>query len=88
MGSSCFSPPWYFHHSSLSEKPQIDALTWVRDQTSLPVIAAGRMGRRERTLEIVEDGLADLIALGIPLLADPRLLAKWQKKEYERVISC
>jgi NADPH-dependent 2,4-dienoyl-CoA reductase/sulfur reductase-like enzyme len=46
------------------------------------------MGRREKTLEIMEDGLADLIAIGRPMLADPRLLAKWQKKEYERVISC
>lgn len=88
MGSSCFSPPWYFHHSSLPERPQIEALTWVRNQTSLPVIAAGRMGRREKTLEIMENGLADLIAIGRPMLADPRLLAKWQKKEYERVISC
>jgi len=88
MGSSCFSPPWYFHHSSLPEKPQIDALNWVRNQTSLPLIAAGRMGRRQRTLEIVENDLADLIALGRPLIADPRLLAKWQKKEYERVVSC
>jgi len=88
MGSSCFSPPWYFHHSSLPEKPQIDALTWIRNQTSLQVIAAGRLGRKEKILEIMSDDLADLIALGRPLLADPQFLAKWQKQEYERVMYC
>jgi 2,4-dienoyl-CoA reductase-like NADH-dependent reductase (Old Yellow Enzyme family)/thioredoxin reductase len=88
MGSACFSPPWYFHHSSLPEKPQIDALTWVRKQTSLPVIAAGRLGRKEKILEIMNDDLADLIALGRPLLADPDFVAKWQKQEYEQVMYC
>lgn len=48
MGSSCFSPPWYFHHSSLPEKPQMDALAWIRKQTNHPVIVAGRMGRINR----------------------------------------
>ena len=88
MGSSCFSPPWYFHHANLPEKPQIDALTWVRTQTALPVIAAGRMGRKQRVLEIMEQGLTDLVALGRPLLADPGLLSKWQTEQYEQVMYC
>ncbi|MCK4985985.1 MAG: FAD-dependent oxidoreductase, partial [Desulfobacterales bacterium] len=88
MGSSCFSPPWYFHHSSLPEKPQMDALAWVRTQTTLPIIAAGRMGRKEKALAIMKEGLADLIALGRPLLADPEFLAKWQRQEYEGVMYC
>jgi 2,4-dienoyl-CoA reductase-like NADH-dependent reductase (Old Yellow Enzyme family) len=46
MGSACASPPWYFHHSRMPEQPQLDALAWVRKQTDLPLIAAGRMGRR------------------------------------------
>lgn len=88
MGSACFSPPWYFHHSSLPEKPQIDALTWVRKQTSLPVIAAGRLGRKEKILEIMNDDLADLIALGRPLLADPQFLTKCQKQQEDQIMYC
>ncbi|MFO7598330.1 MAG: NADH:flavin oxidoreductase, partial [Candidatus Desulfacyla sp.] len=38
MGNACFSPPWYFHHGSLPEKPQMDALAWVRQHTRLPLI--------------------------------------------------
>jgi 2,4-dienoyl-CoA reductase-like NADH-dependent reductase (Old Yellow Enzyme family)/thioredoxin reductase len=88
MGSSCFSPPWYFHHASLPDKPQLEALAWLRTQTSLPVIAAGRMGRKERVLEITAKGLADLVALGRPLIADPELVSKWQKKKYNEVNYC
>ena len=88
MGNVCFSPPWYFHHGSLPEKPQIDALSWLRQQTSLPLIVAGRMGRKDKVKEVVENNLADLVALGRPLIADPFLLDKWQKGKDEEIIYC
>ncbi len=88
MGSACFSPPWYFHHSALPEKPQLDALAWVREQTSLPVIAAGRMGRMEKIDQIRDTHLADLIALGRPLIADPDFIEKWQQGKYDEVRYC
>ena len=88
MGHTCFSPPWYFHHGSLPEKPQMDALSWLHEHTSLPLIAAGRMGRMDRIREIMDKGLADLVALGRPLLADARLLEKWRKRADEAVLYC
>jgi 2,4-dienoyl-CoA reductase-like NADH-dependent reductase (Old Yellow Enzyme family)/thioredoxin reductase len=88
MGNSCFSPPWYFHHGSLPEKPQVDALSWIREHTPLPLIAAGRMGRKARIKEILENRLADLVALGRPLIADPHLIEKWQKRNDDEVMSC
>jgi len=88
MGSACFSPPWYFHHMSLPGKPQIDAVSWIRQQSSLPIITAGRLGRKDRAEQMVEEGLADLLALGRPIIADPQILEKWQKGEDEKVILC
>jgi len=88
MGNSCFSPPWYFHHASLPQKPQVDALEWVRKQTSLPLIIAGRMGRKERIEEILGNRIADLVAVGRPMLADPHLLEKWQSGRDEDIIYC
>jgi 2,4-dienoyl-CoA reductase-like NADH-dependent reductase (Old Yellow Enzyme family)/thioredoxin reductase len=88
MGNTCFSPPWYFHHGSLPEKPQTDALSWLRAQTSLPIIVAGRMGRRERVEEILGNRLADLVALGRPLIADPELIGKWRKGKDEKIMYC
>ncbi len=87
MGNACFSPPWYFHHGSLPDKPQREALSWVREQTSLPIIVAGRMGRKEKVLKIVDQGLADLVALGRPLIADPELIEKWEGHK-DNIIFC
>jgi len=77
MGSTCFSPAWYFHHMSLPEAPQERALARVKANAGMPLIAAGRMGRLERVQRILHEGLADLIAVGRPLLADPDLIQKW-----------
>src|SRR6056297_303679 len=88
MGNACFSPPWYFHHASLPEKPQIDALAWVRGHTSLSLIAAGRMGRKDKVIQFLDDGLTDLVALGRPLLADNDLIDKWHKGLDDQIIYC
>lgn len=88
MGSSCFSPAWYFHHGSLPDKPQMDALAWIRGQTSLPLIIAGRMGRKEKATKILDDGMADLVALGRPLIADPDLIEKWERGMEEKTMFC
>jgi 2,4-dienoyl-CoA reductase-like NADH-dependent reductase (Old Yellow Enzyme family)/thioredoxin reductase len=88
MGSSCFSPPWYFHHGSLPEKPQMDALAWVRKNVALPIIAAGRMGREEKIKSVLDANLADMIALGRPLIACPGLIEAWRKNEENKKIYC
>jgi 2,4-dienoyl-CoA reductase-like NADH-dependent reductase (Old Yellow Enzyme family)/thioredoxin reductase len=88
MGNACFTPPWYFHHTSLPDQPQTDALTWVRKHTNLPMIVAGRMGRKERLIQILDQGLADLVALGRPQIADPDLIEKWQNGKDEEIIYC
>jgi len=88
MGSACASPPWYFHHSRLPEQPQLEALAWVRRQTDLPLIAAGRMGRPDRATRMIKEKLADFVALGRPLIADPNLIEKWHAGNTDTVTAC
>jgi 2,4-dienoyl-CoA reductase-like NADH-dependent reductase (Old Yellow Enzyme family)/thioredoxin reductase len=88
MGSSCFSPPWYFHHASLPEKPQMDTLSWVRQQTQLPLIIAGRMGRSKKILDVLNQNVADLVALGRPLIADPEFIKKLQMGMDDEIVFC
>jgi len=88
MGSACFSPPWYFHHGSLPEKPQLDAMAWVKENTDLPIIMAGRMGRVERVVQALQGNLADCVALGRPLISEPDLIEKWRQEKYEEVKHC
>lgn len=88
MGNACFSPPWYFHHGSLPEEPQTDALSWVREHSTLPLIAAGRMGRKDKVIKVLDDRIADLVALGRPLIADPDLIEKWHGSRDDEIMYC
>ena len=58
------------------EMPFLDFAAKVRQSVDVPVIAVGRMGRPDQAIEAVENGHADFIALGRPLLAD----AEWARK--------
>ena len=88
MGNACTNPPWYYHHGSLPVAPQETALKTIRDLTPLPLVAAGRMGDFQRASRIIEEGLADAVALGRPLVADPGLPAKWQAGAFDAVMAC
>jgi len=88
MGDACTAPPWYYHHGALPWAPQEGALRAIRALTPLPLVAAGRLGDFQRASRILAEGLADGIALGRPLVADPELPAKWQAGAFEKVVAC
>lgn len=48
----------------------------IRSRVKVPVIAVGRLGDPARAIRAVEEGDADFVALGRPLLADPEWVAK------------
>jgi 2,4-dienoyl-CoA reductase-like NADH-dependent reductase (Old Yellow Enzyme family) len=88
MGDACTSPPWYYHHGSLPEAPQEAGLALIRAATRLPLVAAGRMGDFARATRLVDKRLADAVALGRPLVADPDLPAKWHAGTIDTVMAC
>ena len=88
MGDACTAPPWYYHHGSLPEKPQEEALRFFRKTGRLPLVAAGRMGDPKRVERLLAEGLLDAVALGRPLVTDPTLPNKWQQGAYDDVVSC
>ncbi len=88
FGNSCDSPAWYFGHMALPEKPQIDALRNIRSMTSLPVIITGRMGYPDRIREVLDEGLADMIGLGRPLIADPDFPDKMIRGDEDSILLC
>ncbi|MET4805650.1 hypothetical protein [Limibacillus sp. MBR-115] len=48
----------------------------IREAVPVPVIAVGRLGDPEVAARALEEGCADFVALGRPLLADPDWVAK------------
>ncbi len=55
---------------------------------SVPVVASGKIGRRDLAEEILASGKADLIGMARALLADPDLPRKWREGREDEVIRC
>lgn len=67
----------------------VDYAAEVKRRVRIPVIAVGRLGDHKRATETVQDGKADFIAIGRPLVADPQWVAKLGRSEpVRRCIAC
>ncbi len=78
---------------SMYEEPacQIELARAVREVVDLPVIAHGKLGRPEVARKVLEEGSADFIALGRPLLADadwPRKVKEGREEDIRPCIAC
>ena len=60
----------------------------VKPHVKIPVITVGRLGYPDLADHIIEEGKADFIALGRPLLADPDFASKARKGEKETIRPC
>jgi 2,4-dienoyl-CoA reductase-like NADH-dependent reductase (Old Yellow Enzyme family) len=66
--------------------PYIEA---VKERVRVPVIAVGRLGAPEKAMQVLDEGKADFIALGRPLLADPQWPNKvWLGATVRMCIAC
>jgi 2,4-dienoyl-CoA reductase (NADPH2) len=70
------------------DEVNVGAAAAVKQVVDVPVIAVGRIHDPARAERILADGRADFIAMGRPLLADPRLPRKLQSGQAHRVRKC
>jgi 2,4-dienoyl-CoA reductase-like NADH-dependent reductase (Old Yellow Enzyme family) len=69
--------------------PFLDYAAQVKTLVSVPVIAVGKFGQPRRAIAAVESRLADFIALGRPLLADPNWVVKIERgKQVHLCLTC
>jgi len=87
-GSACDSPPWYYQHMALPAGVNEGLAARIRSAVSIPVIVAGRLGDPDRIREVLEMGMADMVALGRPLLADPDLPRKMREGREDEIMGC
>jgi 2,4-dienoyl-CoA reductase-like NADH-dependent reductase (Old Yellow Enzyme family)/thioredoxin reductase len=87
-GSACDSPPWYYQHMALPGGVNEALAAAVKKETSTPVLVAGRLGDPERIRQVLADGMADMVALGRPLVADPDLPLKMSSGREAEIMSC
>lgn len=77
--------------SSWGEAHNLAAATAVKNVVDVPVMVVGRIHDPQLAEQILQQGRADLIVMGRPLLADPELPRKameGRRKEIRRCISC
>ncbi|MBW2333474.1 MAG: tRNA-dihydrouridine synthase [Deltaproteobacteria bacterium] len=48
----------------------------IKSKVTIPVIAVGQINERDDPEKILKDGLADAVAIGRPLIADPDFVGK------------
>ncbi|MEC7765133.1 MAG: FAD-dependent oxidoreductase [Pseudomonadota bacterium] len=74
---------------SFPKTPFVDYASRIRKVTSgIPVFTVGRIVDPERAEELLEDGVADFVALVRPLIADPYLPRKTQAGQLSQVRRC
>jgi 2-enoate reductase len=76
--------PTIYQEPALHEK-YIQA---VKKEVSIPVIGHGKMGYPEVAERIVSKGIADFVALGHYLLADPEWVNKMKENRSEDIVPC
>jgi 2,4-dienoyl-CoA reductase (NADPH2) len=65
-----------------------DLAAAVKEKVGIPVIAVGKIATKEVAESILEENMADLIALGRPLIADPDWTKKVKEGEGEAIVPC
>lgn len=88
FGNACDTPPWYYNHMALPEQKQLEVVAAIRKQSNLPLIVAGRMGTLEKLDQYANENLADCVALGRPLIADPNFVNKYIAQQTDEITFC
>jgi 2,4-dienoyl-CoA reductase-like NADH-dependent reductase (Old Yellow Enzyme family) len=60
----------------------------IRKNVNIPVIGVGGVLRLEQAERALEEGLADMVAIGRALIADPELVTKSLAEKPESVVEC
>lgn len=87
-GSACDSPPWYYQHMALPSGANETLAAAVKREVAIPVLVAGRLGDPQHIRGVLGQGMADMVALGRPLVADPDLPRKMALGRENEIMSC
>lgn len=89
VDAGCYDS-WYWPHPPAyqSHGCMVDMAAEVRKVVRIPVIAVGRLEKPELAEKVLQDGKADIIALGRGLLSDPFWVRKVEKGRPEEIRPC
>ena len=81
---------WYWPHPPIYQPPgcMADMAERVKPHVKIPVITVGRFGYPDLANRAIQEGKADFVALGRPLLADPDFASKAKRGQTEEIRPC
>ena len=89
VDAGCYDS-WYWAHPPTYQKHgcMADMAAEVKKVVSIPVIAVGRLDKPELAEKMLEEGKADMIALGRGLLSDAFWVRKIEQGQAEKIRPC
>lgn len=87
-GNVCESAAWYYQHHFIPKGATWQIAKKIKDHTSLPIIAVGQVTEPVDIATIFNDQLADFIAIGRALIADPDFVGKYLQLVEGRIRPC
>jgi len=87
-GTVCSTPPWYFQHMFVLKGKTWDMAKKIKESCKLPIIAVGQVNEFKDIDRINDEKMADYIAIGRALVADPDFVGKYLKKVEGNFVPC
>ena len=76
-------PPYFY-----PQKVNANNAYQIKKHTNVPMIVAGRIDHPDLAEEVLQDGMADFIGLGRPMLADPDYVKKTIEGNTDDIVRC
>ncbi len=87
-GNACLTPPWYYQHHFIPKGKNWEMAEKIKREVNIPVITVGQINAFNDIEKIKNENLADFIALGRALIADPDFAGKYLNNSKEAFRPC
>ncbi|OPL15255.1 MAG: hypothetical protein AVO39_02345 [delta proteobacterium MLS_D] len=87
-GSICETPPWYFQHMAVPKGKTWEFAARIKENVGIPVITVGQINEKDDPEPVLRKGMADAVAIGRALIADPDFVGKILGKVSDPVRPC
>lgn len=89
VDAGCYET-WYWAHPPIYMPSgcMVELAAEVKKVVSIPVITVGKLGSPELSERVLREGMADFVALGRPLLADPEWPNKVREGRLDEICPC
>ena len=87
-GTVCSTPPWYFQHMFVPKGKTWEIAKNIKENVDVPTIAVGQINEIEDIEKINKNKMADYLAIGRALVADPDFIGKYLGEVKGNIAPC